>query len=298
MSAQPQPRRLENVQTDRGSVPVYATGTVEQPWDSYSAADHDVWRRLYARQREILPGRACDAFLQAQDAMGMTPDRIPKFSDLNAALGAATGWTIVGVEGLLPELDFFTHLANRRFPVSWWIRRADQIDYIEEPDLFHDLFGHVPLLMDPMFADYLEAYGQGGVKAHGFGPEALMQLARLYWYTVEFGLIRQPDGLRIYGAGIVSSKGESIHCLESAAPNRIGFDLERVMRTRYRIDSYQKTYFVIDSFEQLIEATLPDFAPLYARLAGQATIAAGTVLDTDAVLQRGNGEGWSADGDV
>ena len=298
MSAQPQPRRLENVQTDRGSVPVYATGTVEQPWDSYSAADHDVWRRLYARQREILPGRACDAFLQAQDAMGMTPDRIPKFSDLNAALGAATGWTIVGVEGLLPELDFFTHLANRRFPVSWWIRRADQIDYIEEPDLFHDLFGHVPLLMGPMFADYLEAYGKGGVKAHGFGPEALMQLARLYWYTVEFGLIRQPDGLRIYGAGIVSSEGESIHCLESAAPNRIGFDLERVMRTRYRIDSYQKTYFVIDSFEQLIEATLPDFTPLYARLAGQTTIPAGAVLDTDVVLQRGNGEGWSDGGDV
>ena len=298
MSAQPQPRRLENVQTDRGSVPVYATGTVEQPWDSYSAADHDVWRRLDARQREILPGRACDAFLRAQDAMGMTPERIPKFSELNEALGDATGWKIVGVEGLLPELDFFTHLANRRFPVSWWIRRADQIDYIEEPDLFHDLFGHVPLLMDPMFADYLEAYGKGGVKAHGFGPEALMQLARLYWYTVEFGLIRQPDGLRIYGAGIVSSKGESIHCLESAAPNRIGFDLERVMRTRYRIDTFQKTYFVIDSFEQLIEATLPDFAPLYARLAGQATIPAGAVLDTDAVLQRGNGEGWSDGGDV
>lgn len=287
MSAQPQPRRLENVQTDRGSVPVYATGTVEQPWDSYSAADHEVWRRLYARQREILPGRACDAFLRAQDAMGMTPDRIPKFSDLNAALGAATGWTIVGVEGLLPELDFFTHLANRRFPVSWWIRRADQIDYIEEPDLFHDLFGHVPLLMDPMFADYLEAYGKGGVKAHGFGPEALMQLARLYWYTVEFGLIRQPDGLRIYGAGIVSSKGESIHCLESAAPNRIGFDLERVMRTRYRIDTYQKTYFVIDSFEQLIEATLPDFAPLYARLTGLPEHAPEAVLPADRVLHAG-----------
>ncbi|HQX92256.1 MAG TPA: phenylalanine 4-monooxygenase, partial [Thermomonas sp.] len=194
--------------------------------------------------------------------------------------------------------DFFTHLANRRFPVSWWIRKPEQIDYIEEPDLFHDLFGHVPLLMDPMFADYLEAYGKGGVKAHGFGPEALMQLARLYWYTVEFGLIRQPDGLRIYGAGIVSSKGESIHCLESPAPNRIGFDLERVMRTRYCIDRYQKTYFVIDSFEQLIDATLPDFAPLYARLAGQDTIPAGTVLDTDGVLNRGTGEGWAQNADV
>ena len=292
------PSRLENIQTDRGSIPVYATGTVEQPWDSYSDTDHDVWRYLYLRQQGILQGRACNAFLHAQDSMRMSPDRIPKFSDLNKVLGEATGWQIVGVEGLLPELDFFTHLANRRFPVSWWIRRPDQIDYIAEPDLFHDLFGHVPLLMDPYFANYLEAYGKGGVRAHGFGPEPLMQLARLYWYTVEFGLIRQPDGLRIYGAGIVSSKGESIHCLESAAPNRLGFDLERVMRTRYRIDSYQKTYFVIDSFEQLIDATLPDFAPIYARLAGQDTIPAGTVQDTDAVLQRGNGEGWSSEGDV
>lgn len=281
------PRRIENVQTDRGSVPLYATGTVEQPWDSYSADDHDVWRQLYARQQALLPGRACDAFLRAQASMRMSPGRIPRFSDLNRILADATGWQIVAVEGLLPELDFFTHLANRRFPVSWWIRRADQIDYIEEPDLFHDLFGHVPLLMEPMFADYLQAYGEGGVKAHGFGPEALMQLARLYWYTVEFGLIRQPDGLRIYGAGIVSSKGESIHCLESAAPNRIGFDLERVMRTRYRIDSYQKTYFVIDSFEQLIDATRPDFAPVYARLAGLPEYAPETILPADHIQQPG-----------
>ena len=292
------PRRIENVQTDRGSLPVYATGTVEQPWDSYTADDHDVWRQLYQRQREILPGRASEAFLRAQDTMGMSPDRIPQFDELNRVLGGATGWTIVGVEGLLPELVFFEHLANRRFPVSWWIRRADQIDYIEEPDLFHDLFGHVPLLMDPMFADYLEAYGKGGVKAHGIGPEALMQLARLYWYTVEFGLIRQPDGLRIYGAGIVSSKGESIHALESAAPNRIGFDLERVMRTRYRIDTYQQTYFVIDSYEQLIEATLADFTPLYARLCDAEAYPAGAVLDGDRVFQRGSGEGWTRDGDV
>ena len=298
MNANATPRRIENVQTDRGSLPVYATGTVEQPWDTYTAVDHDVWRRLYRRQREILPGRASDAFLHAQDTMGMTPDAIPKFDELNAVLGEATGWRIVGVEGLLPELDFFTHLANRRFPVSWWIRRPDQIDYIEEPDLFHDLFGHVPLLMDPMFADYLVAYGKGGVKAHDIGPEALMQLARLYWYTVEFGLIRQPEGLRIYGAGIVSSKGESIYSLESDAPNRIGFDLERVMRTRYRIDSYQQTYFVIDSYEQLIEATLADFTPLYARLRDAEAYPAGAVLDTDTVLHRGSGEGWPDDGDI
>lgn len=293
-----QPRRVENLQTDKGKVPVYATGVVEQPWADYSAGDHDVWRQLYERQRQLLVGRASDEFLVAQDAMGMTPDRIPKFSDLNQVLREATGWELIGVEGLLPELDFFDHLANRRFPVTWWIRKPEQIDYIEEPDLFHDLFGHVPLLMNPLFADYMQAYGRGGVKAHGIGPDALVNLTRLYWYTVEFGLIRQKEGLRIYGSGIVSSSGESIHCLDSAAPNRVGFDLERIMRTRYRIDSYQKTYFVIDSFEQLMEATGPDFTPIYARLAEQPSLPAGTVLEDDHVFTRGTGEGWSSEGDI
>ncbi|WP_434031917.1 phenylalanine 4-monooxygenase [[Pseudomonas] boreopolis] len=292
------PRRVENQLTDKGYVPVYTTAVVEQPWEGYSADDHRTWGTLYARQRELLVGRACGEFLRAQDAMGMDARAIPRFDRLNEALGAATGWTLVGVEGLLPELDFFDHLANRRFPVTWWIRRPEQIDYIAEPDLFHDLFGHVPLLMNPVFADYMQAYGRGGVKAHGIGPEALQNLTRLYWYTVEFGLIDTPDGLRIYGAGIVSSKGESLYSLESPAPNRIGFDLERIMRTRYRIDSFQKTYFVIDSFEQLMQATAPDFTPVYARLADQDAIPAGEVLDTDRVLQRGCGEGWSQDGDV
>ena len=292
------PRRVEHQQTDKGYVPVYTTAVVEQPWDGYSADDHATWGTLYACQRELLAGRACDEFLQAQDAMGMDARAIPRFDQLNEVLGAATGWTLVGVEGLLPELDFFDHLANRRFPVTWWIRRPDQIDYIAEPDLFHDLFGHVPLLMDPMFADYMQAYGAGGVKAHAIGPDALQNLTRLYWYTVEFGLIRQHDGLRIYGAGIVSSKGESLHSLESAAPNRLGFDLERIMRTRYRIDTFQTTYFVIDSFEQLMQATAPDFAPIYARLATQETIPAGDVREGDLVHQRGSGEGWASDGDV
>ncbi|MCC4596207.1 phenylalanine 4-monooxygenase [Xanthomonas campestris pv. phormiicola] len=292
------PRRVEHQQTDKGYVPVYATAVVAQPWDSYSADDHATWGTLYLRQRELLVGRACDEFLQAQDVMGMSPQAIPRFDQLNEVLGATTGWTLVGVEGLLPELEFFDHLANRRFPVTWWIRRPDQIDYIAEPDLFHDLFGHVPLLMNPLFADYMQAYGRGGVKAHGIGPDALQNLTRLYWYTVEFGLIASADGLRIFGAGIVSSKGESLYALESAAPNRIGFDLARIMRTRYRIDSYQKTYFVIDSFEQLMQATAPDFTPLYAQLSDQAHIAAGDVQAQDRVYQRGSGEGWSRDGDV
>ena len=292
-----EPRRVEHQQTDRGYVPVYTTGVVKQPWEGYTPTDHQVWATLFRRQREVLVGRACDAFLDAQDAMGMTPDAIPKFTDLNEALRAATGWELVGVEGLLPELVFFDHLANRRFPVTWWIRKPEQMDYLSEPDLFHDLFGHVPLLMDPVFADYLQCFGHGGVKAHGIGEDALMLLSRLYWYTVEFGLIRQPDGLRIYGSGIVSSKGESIHCLESIAPNRLGFDLERIMRTRYRIDTYQKTYFVIDSFEQLMAATEPDFAPIYERLAKDESIPAGSVLEGDAVMHRGTGEGWAKDAD-
>ena len=293
-----EPRRVEHQQTDKGYVPVYTTSVVEQPWDDYKPEDHATWGTLYQRQRELLVGRASDEFLQAQDEMGMTPDAIPRFDLLNEVLGAATGWTLVGVEGLLPELEFFDHLANRRFPVTWWIRRPDQIDYIAEPDLFHDLFGHVPLLMNPVFADYMEAYGKGGVKAHGIGPEALVNLTRLYWYTVEFGLINTPQGLRIYGSGIVSSKGESLYSLESPAPNRIGFDLERVMRTRYRIDTYQKTYFVIDSFEQLIAATDPDFTPIYARLAAREALPAGRVLETDQVYTRGTGEGWATDADV
>ncbi len=292
------PQRVEHQLTDKGYVPVYATGIVEQPWSTYTDVDHRVWSELYARQREVLAGRACSEFIDNQARMGMTPARIPKFEDLNRALKPATGWEVIGVEGLLPELVFFDHLANRRFPVTWWIRKPEQMDYLSEPDLFHDLFGHVPLLMNPMFADYMAVYGRGGVKAHSLGAAALVNLTRVYWYTVEFGLIREAGGLRIYGSGIVSSKGESIHCLESPAPNRIGFDLRRIMRTRYRIDSYQKSYFVIDSFEQLMRATEPDFTPIYAELAPLPAIPAGAVLDTDEVFTRGTGEGWSTDADT
>jgi phenylalanine-4-hydroxylase len=292
------PQRVEHQQTDKGSVPVYTTGVVEQPWDSYSETDHAVWQTLFRRQQAQLGQQACREFLDATAAMGMSDAGIPKFSDLNVILNRTTGWQLIGVEGLLPELDFFDHLANRRFPVTWWIRRPDQLDYLSEPDLFHDLYGHVPLLMNPVFADYMQAYGQGGLRAHGFGAEALAQLTRLYWYTVEFGLINTAEGLRIYGAGILSSKGECDYSLNSPAPNRIGFDLQRVMSTRYRIDTYQKTYFVIDSFQQLFEATFADFKPVYAELQECEAIPAGNVLDNDRVFHRGSGEGWLADGDI
>ena len=234
--------------------------TCEQDWAGYTAADHDTYRRLYARQTQQLHGLACDEFIAAVEQLG-APDRIPRFDDVSRRLQAATGWQVVGVPGLIPEEAFFKLLAERRFPVTDWIRRPDEFDYVVEPDVFHDLFGHVPLLFDPVFADYMQAYGAGGLKASRL--DACELLARLYWYTVEFGLIRTPRGLRAYGAGILSSAGELRHSVTSSEPRRIAFDLRRIMRSRYRIDTFQANYFVIESFAQLFDATAPDFTPIY-----------------------------------
>ncbi len=237
--------------------------TCAQDYAAYSAQDHDTYRRLYERQAVLLPGRACQAFIAALPALGAR-DRIPRFEDINARLAPATGWRIVGVPGLIPEVPFFTLLANRRFPVTDWIRTPQEFDYVVEPDVFHDLFGHVPLLFDPVFADHMQAYGQGGLKAHRLGACEL--LSRLYWYTIEFGLVRESGGLRAYGAGILSSPGELQHAVASPAPQRLALDVERAMRTRYRIDAFQETYFVIDSFQALFDQTAPDFTPLYERV--------------------------------
>jgi phenylalanine-4-hydroxylase len=211
---------------------------------------------------------------------------IPDYRELNARLMAATGWQIVAVPGLVPDDVFFDHLANRRFPAGNFIRTPEQLDYLQEPDVFHDVFGHVPMLADPVFADYMVAYGKGGLRSRGFG--ALDHLARLYWYTVEFGLIQQPDGLRIYGAGIVSSYAESIFALDDPSPNRIAFDLLRVMRTHYRIDDFQQSYFVISSIDQLLNVTVKtDFAPLYAQLETLPDIRAGDILADDVLVTHG-----------
>jgi phenylalanine-4-hydroxylase len=260
-------------------------GAFRQDWDAYGAEAHAIWRALFHRQEAVLKDRASAAFLDGLARLGVCADAIPDFRRLDEVLGAATGWRIVAVPGLVPDDVFFAHLAERRFPSTCFIRRADQLDYLEEPDVFHDIFGHVPMLVNPVFADYMQAYGRGGLKALGLG--SLERLTRLYWYTVEFGLIATPEGPRIYGSGIVSSKGESIYCLESARPNRIGFDLLRVMRTRYRIDDYQESYFVIDSFDQLFAATRPDFTPYYAALAALPDLAPGDVLPEDRILHRG-----------
>jgi phenylalanine-4-hydroxylase len=255
--------------------------TVEQVYGNYRDADQDRWRRLYARQMRLVPGRACPEFLRVVETLGYAAG-IPRFDEVNERLDRATRWQVVAVPGLLPEHVFFTHLAQRRFPVTVWLREEHEFDYIVEPDVFHDFFGHVPLLFDPVFADYMQAYGRGGQKAEGL--HALEYLARLYWYTVEFGLVRNGDGLRIYGAGILSSPSEVGYALADPAPHRVGFDLERVMCTRYKIDSFQQTYFVIEDFGQLFRETAPDFTPVYARIAGRDPYPADTVLPQDSLF--------------
>jgi phenylalanine-4-hydroxylase len=259
--------------------------TIDQDWESYSRAEHEVWLTLYERQVELLPGRACEPFLNGLDALDLHRTGIPDFGRINAELGRLTGWSVVAVPGLVPDGVFFEHLANRRFPAGRFIRQPDQLDYLQEPDVFHDVFGHVPMLTNPVFADYMQAYGEGGLRALGLGR--LANLARLYWYTVEFGLLESAEGLRIYGAGIVSSHSESLFALDDPSPNRLGFDLERVMRTPYRIDDFQQVYFVIPSLEALLAATLQDFAPIYARLQTAADIPIATVTPEDRVLSRG-----------
>lgn len=252
--------------------------TVDQDPSGYSGAEQDLWRRLYARQMKLLPGRAAPDYLRHLAALD-AGSAIPDFEAVSRRLRSATGWVLVAVPGLIPDLAFFEHLANRRFPVTVWLRRPEEFDYIVEPDVFHDFFGHVPLLFDAAYADYMQAYGKGGLKAARL--DALAMLARLYWYTVEFGLIRTAEGMRVFGAGILSSGGEVVHSLESPKPRRLAFDLERILRTEYRIDRFQDTYFVIESFERLVEDTAPDFAPIYERLRALPSIAPDAVMHGD-----------------
>ena len=265
--------------------------TIPQDWSHFTATDHRVWDDLFDRQTRLLPGRAAPEFLDGLKRLDLTRPGVPDFARLNDELMALTGWQVVAVPGLVPDAVFFDHLANRRFPAGNFIRQPDQLDYLQEPDVFHDVFGHVPLLAHPAFADYMQAYGRGGLRALDYG--AIDRLARLYWYTVEFGLVRSgtkgDGGLAIYGAGIVSSRGETLFALDSASPNRLGWTLERVLKTPYRIDDFQQNYFVIDSFDQLLRVTLEtDFGPLYQRLAGDRDIPIAAILPEDAVFTRGD----------
>ena len=237
--------------------------TVAQDWGAYTADEHALFRRLYERQSKLVARYACPEWIEAIGRLEAGRE-IPDFERINERLARATGWQIVAVPGLIPDEPFFTHLANRRFPVTVWLRKPEEFDYIVEPDVFHDFFGHVPLLFEPVYAEHLAEYGKGGLKAMRL--DAIQMLARLYWYTIEFGLMQTPAGVRAYGAGLLSSGGELAWCVEDPQPRRRPFELERILRTEYRIDRYQDSYFVIDSFEQLMRETAPDFTPIYERL--------------------------------
>ena len=261
--------------------------TIDQGWENYTADEHAVWKLLFERQTRLLPGRACDEFVAGMRALPIGADRIPDFRRLSEVLTKHTGWQVVAVPGLVPDDVFFEHLANRRFPAGNFMRKRSQLDYLQEPDVFHDVFGHVPMLMNPVMADYIQAYGKGGLKAQKLG--VLDLLARVYWYTVEFGLVEQSDGLRIYGAGIASSYTESIFSTDDPSPNRVRFQLERVIRTHYRIDDFQETYFVIRNLDELLHLAEVDFAPLYERVKREPELEPGMLLDSDELLTRGTG---------
>ena len=268
--------------------------TIPQDWDGYTSEEHGVWDTLYARLTKVLPGRADQAFMDGLNALDLGAGGIPHFGRMSDELERLTGWRVVAVPGLVPDAVFFDHLANRRFPAGNFIRKPDQLDYIQEPDVFHDVFGHVPMLSNPVFGDYMQAYGQGGLDALESG--CLKNLAALYWYTVEFGLIRSEGGIRNYGAGILSSPAENVFALEDPSPNRLGYDTERLLTTAYRIDDFQQTYFVIESYEDLLEKTLnTDFDPIYKNLrarglAGEYARQPEDVLDSDTVIHRGTQE--------
>jgi phenylalanine-4-hydroxylase len=287
MKPEPVTARKHGAAAGAAAPPQRADWTIDQDWKNYSAAEHRVWQTLFERQSRLLPGRACDAFVAGLRQLSIDATQIPDFCRLSEVLMRHTGWQIVAVPGLVPDEVFFEHLANRRFPAGRFIRQPQQLDYLEEPDVFHDVFGHVPMLMNPVLADFVQAYGQGGLRARQLG--ALSSLARVYWYTVEFGLVQQPDGLRIYGAGIASSYTESVFALGDPSPHRISFELERVMRTHYRIDDFQESYFVLDDFSQLLALAQIDFAPLYERVQRQPQLQPGDTTPADRLLQRGTG---------
>jgi phenylalanine-4-hydroxylase len=265
--------------------PARADWTIPQDWARYTAAEHGTWRRLFERQSRLLPGRACDEFVAGMQALPMSAAQIPNFEQLSEVLMRRTGWQVVAVPGLVPDEVFFEHLANRRFPAGQFIRSPQQLDYLQEPDVFHDVFGHVPMLMNPAMADFIQAYGHGGLRAQQLG--VLHQLARVYWFTVEFGLVQQRGELRICGAGIASSFTETQFALHDPSPHRIRFNLERALRTRYRIDDFQQAYFVLDQLDDLLALAQIDFAPVYERVAGLAEAAPGELLAGDEVLTHG-----------
>ena len=286
--------RLPELPSDVFTAPLKRPAHVGDDWlepkqTSYSSEDNAIWNDLFERQMEVLPGRAASAFMAGLQKLNLNRGGVPEFGRLSEDLGALTGWSVVPVPMLIPDHVFFWHLANRRFPAGNFIRTRETFDYIQEPDVFHDVFGHVPMLTDPVYADYMQEYGRAGWKAMRFNR--LKSLGALYWYTVEFGLIQETDGIKAYGAGILSGPTEVVYATEAHSPNRIMLNVDRVMRTDYVISDLQPTYFVIESFSDLYHQTVErDFERLYRSLSPGFTYANSAVIDVDDVLHRGTQE--------
>ncbi|WP_119390594.1 phenylalanine 4-monooxygenase [Taklimakanibacter lacteus] len=264
---------------------------IDQNWGRYSSEDHAIWRTLFERQLSTLKGQVAQEYLDGLEALGIGPDGVPDFAKMNARLRKITGWEVVAVPGLIPSRPFFQMLANRQFPAGTFIRSRAQLDYLEEPDIFHDVFGHVPLLTNPAYARYMNEYGRIGLQA--IERKAVKFLARLNWYTIEFGLIRKPEGVKIYGAGIVSSYGEAKYVAQDASAHHLSFDLTRVLRTGYYIDDFQASYFVIERFEDLFDVLEGrDIMALFDEVRGEPTLTPFEILAGDKVIRKGSGEYW------
>lgn len=216
----------------------------------YTDEENAIWHELFTRQIKIIEGRACDEYIHGLELLNLTSDKIPQCPDVSAALTKATGWSVAPVAALISFDKFFALLANRQFPAATFIRSREELDYLQEPDIFHEIFGHCPLLTDPVYADFMHQYGKLGLNANNKDRAMLM---RLYWFTVEFGLINTPKGIRAYGGGILSSKSETIYSIESDTPQRKTFDALDALRTPYRIDIMQPIYFTLNNFKTLYE---------------------------------------------
>ena len=222
----------------------------------YTPEENAIWRDLITRQIPMLEGRACPQWIAAMREMNFPIDRVPQLPELNQVLARHTGWKVVPVPALIPFTEFFKLLAGKQFPVATFIRSREEFDYLQEPDVFHEVFGHTPVLTDHRFAAFIEAYGKAGLAAD---PKDHAMLARLFWFTVEFGLVDTREGIRAYGSGIMSSPGELVYAIESDVPQRKPLDPVEALRTPYRIDIFQTIYFVLDSFDHLFELAQADW---------------------------------------
>lgn len=226
---------------------------------AWSEEENNIWRDLYSKQLEIIPGRACDEYMHGLELLNLPSDRVPQLDEVNQVLAETTGWQVVQVPSLINFDEFFRLLANKQFPVATFIRTREEFEYLQEPDVFHEIFGHCPLLTNPAFAHFTHVYGKVGYAA---SKQDRAFLARLYWFTVEFGLVKTANGLRIYGGGVLSSPGETIFALESEKPERLPLVALDVLRTPYRIDIMQPIYYIIESFNTLFELADMDIIAL------------------------------------